>query len=337
MDENVSAWPAEREFHALALTGGGFRGLFTAQALASIEEATGGPIGRHFDLICGTSIGGIVAIAAAFEVPMSRVVEVFTSCGPSIFPPERRAPHGALAHKLDLIRHLGKPRYSTAPLRDAIEQLIPRGTLFGDAIHPVAIPAVNLTQGSPQVFKTRHKIEWQRDSNFAAVDVALATAAAPTFFELAEIGGDRYADGGLFANAPDQIALHEAEHYFGVSPASFHLLSIGTTTKSYSVAHSAGRQFGIGSWMKDTRLVSVMISAQQQFVGQLMAHRLGSRYVRIDREPSHEQAEELGLDVATDGARATLISLARKAVSDTLNTTLTPFLKHAPYLKIIRD
>lgn len=337
MVEDSRAWPVGQRFHGLALTGGGFRGIFAAQALANIEEKTQRPVARNFDLLCGTSIGGIVALAAAFEVPMRRVVDVFTSRGLSIFPADQRAPHRGLAKKVDLICHLRKPRYSTQPLRDAIEELIPTGTLLGEAVHPVVIPAVNLTQGSPQVFKTRHKHEWERDSKFRVTDVALATAAAPTFFELAEIDGDRYADGGLFANAPDQIALHEAEHYFGVDPSLVRLLSIGTTTKSYSVAHSAGRNFGIGDWMDETRLFSVMISAQQQFVGQILMHRLGDRYVRLDREPSHEQAEELGLDIATEGARATLISLANKAVTDIINTRLVPFLEHTPHLKIIRD
>lgn len=337
MADDSQAWPDKQQFHALALTGGGYRGLFTAQALASIEEATGQPIGRSFDLICGTSIGGIVAVAAAFEIPMAKVVEVFESRGPLIFPADRRAPDDGFFKKIDLARHLGKPRYESSPLRAAVEALIPSGTLLGDAIHPVAIPAVNLTQGSPQVFKTRHKAEWQRDSKLKVVDVALATSAAPTFFELAEIGGDRYADGGLFANAPDQIALHEAEHYFGVPSSSVHILSIGTTTRSYSVAHSAGRDFGIATWMDDARLLSVMISAQQQFVGQVIAHRLGERYLRIDREPSHEQAAELGLDIATESARSTLISLAKKAVTDIVNTTLPPFLAHTPYLRIIKN
>jgi hypothetical protein len=89
--------------------------------------------------------------------------------------------------------------------------------------------------------------------------------------------------------------------------------------------------------MEDARLLSVMISSQQQFVGQLMAHRLGERYLRIDREPSHEQAEELGLDIASESARATLASLARKAITDIIHSKLPPFLGHKPHLKIIRD
>lgn len=337
MQKPEESWPEKQFFHGLALTGGGFRGIFAAQALSAIEEKTKQPIGRNFDLLCGTSIGGIVALAAAFEVPMQRVVDVFGAHGPRIFPEHARAPGKGWAGKIDLICHLRKPRYSTQPLREAIEELIPKDTLLGDALHPVAIPAVNLTQGSPQVFKTRHKRAWERDSKFRVTDVALATAAAPTFFQLAEINGDRYADGGLFANAPDQIVLHEAEHYFCVDPNMVRLLSIGTTTKSYSVAHSAGRDFGIANWMDETRLFSVIISAQQQFVGQLMQHRLGERYVRLDREPSHEQAEELGLDVATEGARVTLTSLANKAASDMMNTKLQPFLEHTPHLKIKRD
>lgn len=337
MVDKTEGWPAGQRFHALALTGGGFRGIFTAQVLANIETKTQRPVGQVFDLLCGTSIGGIVALAAAFEIPMSKVVEVFTSRGLSIFPSGQRAPTSGLAKTIDLIRHLRKPRYSTQPLREAIEALIPKNTLLGEALHPVAIPAVNLTQGSPQVFKTRHKEQWERDSKFRVTDIALATAAAPTFFELAEIGGDRYADGGMFANAPDQIALHEAEHYFNVDASQVHILSVGTTTKSYSVAHSAGLSFGIGDWMDDTRLFSVMISAQQQFIAQIMRHRLGDRYVRIDREPSHEQAEELGLDIATKDAAATLISLANKAVTDIINSDLTPFLGHKPHLKIKKD
>jgi len=79
-------WIREQPFQALALTGGGYRGLFTARALHVMEEHIGEPIGRHFDLMCGTSIGGIVALAAAFEVPMASVVQVFEELGESIFP-----------------------------------------------------------------------------------------------------------------------------------------------------------------------------------------------------------------------------------------------------------
>lgn len=328
-------WSPEQPFQSLALTGGGFRGLFTARALQVIEEKLGTPIGRRFDLTCGTSIGGIVALAVAFEVPMKQVVDVFEADGESIFP-SHEPPTSKLGKGYDLFKHMNRPRYSSEPLRAAITKLIGADAILGDALHPVAIPAVNVTQGKPQVFKTRHKAEWDRDWRFKAVDVALATSAAPTFFELAVVDGNLYADGGLFANAPDLLAIHEAEHFFNVSVESQRVLSVGTTTKSYSVSFAAGRQFGIEDWMEDQRLFSVTISSQQQFVEQLVTHRLGDRYFRIDHEPSQEQAKDLGLDVASDVAKKTLIALATKATTDVLGTRLVPYLSHEPKLQLIK-
>ncbi|MDO8292695.1 MAG: CBASS cGAMP-activated phospholipase [Gallionella sp.] len=326
-------WSVEQPFQALALTGGGFRGLFAAQALQRMEEHIGHPVGRHFDISCGTSIGGIVALAVAFEVPMKKVVDVFTELGGTIFPPHT-PPEGKWQIGCDLFKHSNKPRYSSAPLRQAIASLIPEDAVLGDALHPVAIPAVNVTEGRPQVFKTRHKQEWHRDWKLKAIDVALATSAAPTFFELAEVSGSLYSDGGLFANAPDLIAFHEAEHYFGVPVDAVRILSIGTTTKSYSISFNAGREFGVADWMQDARLFSVMISAQQQFVDQLMAHRLGDRYLRLDKEPSQEQASDLGLDVATPVAIRTLKALATKATTDLIGNRLDSYLAHTPQLKL---
>jgi patatin-like phospholipase/acyl hydrolase len=329
-------WTEERPFQALALTGGGYRGLFTAQALAIIEAEIGEPIGRRFDLVCGTSIGGIVALAVAFEVPMAKVVQVFTERGEEIFPPERCSANASSVY-YDLFKNRSRPRYESGPLRDAITALIPKDAILGEALHPAAIPTVNVSQGISQIIKTRHKQEWNRDWKFKAVDVALATSAAPTFFELAEIGNDLFADGGLFANAPDLVALHEAETFFDVSAKHFRLLSIGTTTQSYAISHASGRNFGILDWMKDQRLFSVMISAQQQFVDQIVKHRLQERYTRIDHEPSDEPVRDLGLDVANKVAQRTLKGLADKLVTDILGTKLQPYLKHQPQLQIHRD
>jgi uncharacterized protein len=329
-------WTNDTPFQALSLTGGGYRGLFTGRALQVMEEHIGVPIGRRFDLTCGTSIGGIVALAVAFEVPMKKVVDVFELHGEAIFP-LHEPPSSKIGKGWDLWKHSRKPRYSTAALREAITKLIDKDATLNDAKHAVAIPAVNVTQGKPQVFKTRHKAEWTRDWKFKAVDVALATAAAPTFFELAEVGGNLYADGGLFANAPDLLALHEAEHFFGVLTEAVRILSIGTTTKSYSVSFGAGRQFGVADWMEDQRLFSVTISAQQQFVDQLIQHKLQDRYVRLDHEPSQEQARDLGLDVATEAARKTLKALADKATTDALGNKLKVYLTHQPQLKLVKE
>ena len=124
-------WTTEKPFQALALTGGGYRGLFTAKALAVIESQIKAPISTRFDITCGTSIGGIVALAAAFEVPMSKVVEVFLEYGDKIFP-LHNPPNGKIAVGWDLFKYSKKARYSTGPLREAITKLIPKDSILGD-------------------------------------------------------------------------------------------------------------------------------------------------------------------------------------------------------------
>src|SRR5690349_18309534 len=69
----------------LALSGGGFRGLYTASVIEQLEARTRVPFGRHFDLIAGTSIGGIIALALAMEKPASQIVQLFTEHGALIF------------------------------------------------------------------------------------------------------------------------------------------------------------------------------------------------------------------------------------------------------------
>jgi patatin-like phospholipase/acyl hydrolase len=329
---SASQWNSENKFYGLALTGGGFRGLFTARILEKIEEAYGQPIGRCFDLLSGTSIGGIVALAVAFEVPMAEVVRVFQSHGEYIFP-RKRPPLGF--GWLDFLVHLAVPKYYSAPLKNAIVSLIPEHSLLGDAKHAVLIPAMNVTKGKLEVFKTRHHERWTRDSAYRVVDIALATSAAPTYFELAKLNGSHYADGGLFANAPDQIIVHEAQNFLGVSDADLNLLSIGTTTSSYAIAKNEGRNFGVAKWQKNGRLFSSIISAQQQFVHQVMTHRYPG-YLRLDYPHPPDSEYELGLDSASFSVQQLLLELADEVAKRALSSgQLDSLFKNSPKLKII--
>lgn len=69
----------------LSLSGGGYKGLYTATVLASFEKELKKPIAQYFDLLAGTSIGGIIALAAAFEIPMKDVVNKFKERGDELF------------------------------------------------------------------------------------------------------------------------------------------------------------------------------------------------------------------------------------------------------------
>ena len=86
----------DQPVRVLSLAGGGFLGLYTAVVLEGLEARVGMPLGRRFDLIAGTSIGGLLALALAYEVPMSRLVRLFVDHGPEVFS-NRALPAGAVS------------------------------------------------------------------------------------------------------------------------------------------------------------------------------------------------------------------------------------------------
>jgi uncharacterized protein len=300
-------------FRILALSGGGYRGLYTAHILTEYEKRSGKPIAQCFDLIAGTSIGGILALGLALEIPAEVIQDKFIEKGTSIFS-ARPKPKGLLNNICDVARFVLKPKYDGKELRKTIEEILGVDAILGKAKHRVIIPAINMTTGAIQIFKTPHHKTFVRDHELKVVDIGMATSAAPTVFPMARVGTSHFVDGGLFANAPDFCALHESNHFLGVKSSDVQILSIGTTTTRYSLANSSGANFGAFDWLVGGRLLSTMISAQQQLTEFTLEHLLGDRFVRVDQHQSHEQAEELGLDVATKNAQETIIGLADATV-----------------------
>ena len=318
---NLSIDPS-RKVRVLSLAGGGFLGLYTAAVLEGLEARVGEPLGRRFDLIAGTSIGGLLALALAYEVPMSRLVRLFVEQGPEVFS-SRALPGGAVTRLLDLGRSVLGPKYSGKRLREALQAEIGERRL-AEALHPVLVPAVDVDLCQTKIFKTPHSPAFEGDGELSAVDVAMATCAAPVYFPGVRIGHNVYADGGLYAVASDQIALHELEHYVHVDPGRVSMLSIGTATAHYRPAEGVREDAGAVGWLTDGRLVLTMISVQQQHVQAMLEDRLADRYLRLDADWPREAA--LGIDVATANAAATLRGLAlrtlRQADTDRLDALL---------------
>lgn len=307
-------------FQILSLSGGGYLGLYTVSLLTEMEEQFGGPLASHFDLLAGTSVGGIIALGLAAEVPAARIKAAFERNGSMIFS-DRNPPTSAVGAMVEVFRSMRRPKYAEHGLRSTIAEIIGGKTRLGDLKHPCLIPTVCLTKGGPQIFKTDHHVDFRRDHKLLAVDVALATSAAPTYFPIAEIGDQLYADGGLYANAPDLLALHEAEHFFEAQVDEIRMLSVGTTTSRFSFAHTSGRQFGMLKWASNQRLVRAMISSQQQVAEFMVTHRLGPRYLRLDLAQSPEQERSLALDTASDDAQRTIRAMAAVTSQASANNT----------------
>ncbi len=310
-------------FRILALSGGGFLGLYTAVVLAQIEQRLGEPLGRRFDLIAGTSVGGLLAMALAFEVPMAAIVALFRNRGEDVFS-SRRLPSGAVTRLIDLSRSVMGPKYSGAALRSELQTHFGDRTL-GQALHAVVIPAVDVSRSVTKVFKTPHVAASRGDGDIKVIDVTMATCAAPAYFPSVPIGDRLYADGGLFAVAPDQVAMHEAEHFMKVQPDRIRMVSIGTATAGYQPSEAVDAQAGAVGWLTDGRLILTLISVQQQHVQAIMEDRLGARYLRLDA-PWQPDAG-LGIDVATAAATTTLERLALATAASLDDKTLKAFFR----------
>lgn len=305
-------------FQILALSGGGFRGLFTSQILARLEEQARRPLHECFDLISGASAGGIIALGLAMGKKAETIREMFLKHGEEIFPRGEK-PEGRVAKAKAMWFEWCNPKYDGTVLRTKIEGVLGADTKLGDAKTRVLIPTVNMTKGSVQMFKTAHDPRFMTDYKLKAADIAMATSAAPMFFPMAEIGNHYFIDGGVVANAPDLCALHEAIHFLGQKIEDVSVMSIGTTTSKFSLPTSAGRDFGQKDWLENMRLPSTVISAQQQLVDFMLRQQIGDRYVRFDEQPSVEQASDLGMDLATASRRKTLLGIADGCYQDLCN------------------
>jgi predicted acylesterase/phospholipase RssA len=320
----TDARPAPRRngFRVLALSGGGYLGLYTAAVLAGLEQRVGEPIGRRFDLVAGTSVGGITAAAVAMEVPLSDVVELFVRHGAAVFSP-RALPSGPVGRLVDLSRSVFGPKYGAAPLREQLQRHFASAT-FADARHALVVPAVNLTRGLTKVFKTPHAPTSRGDEAVRLIDAVMATCAAPAYFPSVAIGGELFADGGLFAVAPDQVALHEVEHFVGVEPAQVRMLSVGTAIRGYRPDGPLDEAAGAVGWLSRGRLILTLMAAQQQHVQAMMEDRLGARYLRLDATWAADAA--LSIDVATPQAAQVLTGLAERTLAETDADLLSAFL-----------
>lgn len=321
-----SAVRPDSPFRILSLSGGGYRGLFTARILADLEERIGAPIATRFDLIAGTSIGGILALALALEVPAKQMVTMFEERGDDIFK-----------KRWSLLSYLRSP-YTQASLA----VLLQSDTLFGQrtlgaCMHRVIVPAINHTTGRPVLFKTPHHPSFCTDHKHRLVDVALATSAAPGFFPRHVFNNCQYVDGGLFANAPGLLALHEAEHFLGQPRQNLHVMAIGTMSAKFTVDPHRNRDGGAldwGGWKPANmpkRLFGVSISSQETLVHHLLGHAIASgQYHHLDEDLTDERARAVALDKTDRAAREILLGSAAECAKRALGNPLTLALLDRP-------
>ncbi len=240
-----------RPIRILSIDGGGVRGLIPAMVLARMEELAGKPVAEMFDLMAGTSTGGILVLGLAAPGPDGRprhpaaeLVSLYESETGRIF-------HRTVGWRIRALGGLAEEKYEP----DGIDAVLDE--YFGDARLKDALTAVLITSYEterriPFLFKSRNA-QVKPGYDFPMKSVARATSAAPTYFEPLKLDadgpGDYYSliDGGVFANNPSMCAYVEARTMYP-EQQDFLIVSIGTGENMAPLKYQDVRSWGLASW-----------------------------------------------------------------------------------------
>lgn len=276
-------------FRILSLDGGGIRGVFAAAVLAETERSLKKRIVDHFDLIVGTSTGGIIALAVALGIAAERILDFYETKGPIIFPST-----GFLMPRLRALRQLVASKHRPDRLREALAEVL-GDRVIGEAVTRLAIVSYDAVRGDVHLFKTAHSPRFNRDFRTLAVEAALATSAAPTYLpDFRRSDGVRFIDGGVWANCPATVGILEAIAVLGRRPQEIDVLSIGTTAVPFDVSRKRGAG-GILSWHR--YLLELLTQAQVK--GALAQANLLTDHVRLLRIDETVRRGRFSLDAAT--------------------------------------
>jgi uncharacterized protein len=259
----------------LAIDGGGIRGLIPALVLTELERRAGRRVFEMFDLIAGTSTGGILACAlcAPDPLPASELVALYEDEGPNIFS-------RSLFQRIKSADGLLDEKYDDAALDRALERFLGNKRL-AEARPNLIVPAYDTALPGPYFFKTTKAQATPETDDFPLSLVARAPSAAPTYFEPLDAGERALVDGGVFAVNPAMCAF--AEVLKEVDAREVVLLSLGTGQHTNKRSFDEIKNWGLAKWARP--ILDVVFDGVSDAVDYQLDHVLSAeRYWRLQTE-----------------------------------------------------
>ncbi len=318
-------------YRVLALDGGGIRGIIPACVLVEIEQRTGRRISELFDLIAGTSTGGILALglskpgaAGTPQFTAAEMRDLYLNQGMTIFP-------HSVFREVTTLHGLADARYPSAPIQRVLSEQF-GDTMLSEALTEVVIPSYDVSAPGPFFFKREYAKNETEDWDVPMALVARATSAAPTYFDPAVLPAPArhtdhaLVDGGTFANNPalsgyvDALALKQ-------DLPEVVVVSIGTglppqTPGSGPLPLDSAKvgDYGLAKWARpilDVVLDGVPKAVEYQMAALQAANPAALRYYRLQSDlPTASHA----LDDASPENCAKLMADAQTLISDSRDT-----------------
>ncbi len=272
------------QYKILSIDGGGIRGLIPALVLAEIERRTGKRIAEMFDMIAGTSTGGILGLGLAIpgdngkpKYSAQELVQLYRDKGSTIFS-------RSSWQKLRSVSGIRDEKFSQEGVESVLKHYFGNYSL-SDTLVDVLITSYDLERRSPYFFKSS-KAKEDEGRNFLLWEAARATSAAPTYFEPLQLfarNNETYralVDGGVFANNPSMCAFAEASSY---GHSDLFVVSLGTGETNRPFPYNEAKDWGLIQWIKP--IIDIMMDGNSDTVSyqieQVISANPKSAYFRL--------------------------------------------------------
>lgn len=304
-----------RKHVAIAIDGGGIKGVMVTRALAILEDHLGRGSPEIFQLAAGTSTGSIVSAGIAVGLTGSDMHRLYIDLGDAVFRKTLRS----------RLWPLTRYRYSHMPLMDALKRHI--GTLtMGDLWNSTPRIDVVITVFDLLENRTRFVKPWKPEyAPWPVATAVLASSSVPTYFPVVE---GRYVDGGVgsYAN-PCYVAAYEIKYCLGWDPAETTLLSLGTGRDPHALDIERVNRWHTWEWI--TPLLGAFLASaddQQVHLVDTFFQDLDFRRFQVDLQRPIAMDDPSAIPELT----AYGDELGRKIIQDELDWTLQIEASMAP-------
>lgn len=288
----------------LAVDGGGVRGILPVRALVALEEITGKRTADLFDILVGTSIGGIGILGLVRPGSDGKprwtardLLELYSTRAGDIFPDTSLSWPQSLQQVSEMIRRpsptaallgsnprIGNARYDPAGLIDILTGQL-GGTMMSEALQHTVVTSYDVRSQQPVLFDSAAVVAGEQE-DVPMITAARATSAAPSYFPpMADTDADGQerllVDGGLFANNPALLG-YQAALERGAEPQQVVLLSLGTGLHGPDTSLTRTEYMGL-SWF---RLAQSLLQGAQvgnvAVIDSFLRTAIGETYWRFD-------------------------------------------------------
>lgn len=273
-------WPNDRDFRILSIDGGGIRGILPLAALARLERVhlRGNSIASCFDMVAGTSTGGIIALGLGSGLTAQQILDIYLKRGVEVFPRLGRL-NRAWKGKTQYLFN----RCDSAALYRLIDEVVGGKHVWQSQVR-LCIPAAETRHFEPFIYKTPHHPDYRKDWAVGMAQVAKSTSAAPAHFKPV-VSDDNYEfiDGGVWANNPVMVAVADALSCFNIEREQLRILTLGCGRTKYEMTWWRRRLGGLITWTD--LMFETMDIQSQNVIGQARLIAGGDRVLRLDAPP----------------------------------------------------